>query len=35
VRDRLLAAVEAHTGGRAALDDRTLVVMRYSATSEE
>ncbi len=29
VRDRLLAAVEAHTGGRPALDDRTLVVMRY------
>lgn len=31
VRDRLLAAVEAHTGGRPARDDRTLVVMRYSA----
>ncbi len=29
VRDRLLAAVEAHTGGRPARDDRTLVVMRY------
>lgn len=31
VRDRLLAAVGVHTGGRPALDDRTLVVMRYSA----
>jgi sigma-B regulation protein RsbU (phosphoserine phosphatase) len=30
VRDRLLAAVEEHTGGRPAMDDRTLVVMRYS-----
>jgi len=30
VRDRLLAAVEAHTEGRPAMDDRTLVVMRYS-----
>ena len=30
VRDRLLAAVEAHTEGRPARDDRTLVVMRYS-----
>ncbi|MFP3942105.1 MAG: PP2C family protein-serine/threonine phosphatase, partial [Thermoanaerobaculia bacterium] len=31
VRDRLLAAVAAHTGGRPAMDDRTLVVMRYTA----
>jgi serine phosphatase RsbU (regulator of sigma subunit) len=30
VRDRLLAAVEVHTGGRPAMDDRTLVVMRYT-----
>lgn len=30
VRDRLLAAVEAHTEGRPARDDRTLVVMRYT-----
>ncbi|HSL84374.1 MAG TPA: SpoIIE family protein phosphatase, partial [Thermoanaerobaculia bacterium] len=30
VRDRLLAAVEAHTQGRPAQDDRTLVVMRYT-----
>ncbi len=29
VRDRLLAAIRAHTGGAAAEDDRTLVVMRY------
>lgn len=29
VRDRLLAAVAAHTGGLPASDDRTLVVMRY------
>jgi len=29
VRARLLAAVDAHTGGRPAHDDRTLVVMRY------
>ncbi len=29
VRDRLLAAVEAHCAGRAADDDRTLVAMRY------
>jgi len=29
VRDRLLAAVRAHTGGAAADDDRTLVVMLY------
>lgn len=33
VRDRLLAAVEAHTGGRMALDDRTLVVMLYRAAA--
>lgn len=31
VRDRLLAAVAEHTGGRPAQDDRTLVVMKYSA----
>ena len=30
VRDRLLAAVEAHTEGRPAQDDRTVVVMKYS-----
>lgn len=29
VRDRLLAAIESHTGGRPARDDRTLVVMHY------
>ena len=29
VRNRLLAAVHAHTGGRTPDDDRTLVVMRY------
>jgi len=29
VRDRLLAAIRAHTGGAAAEDDRTLVVMVY------
>ncbi len=29
VRNRLLAAVHEHTGGRAPDDDRTLVVMRY------
>ena len=29
VRDRLLAAIHAHTGGAAADDDRTLVVLRY------
>jgi serine phosphatase RsbU (regulator of sigma subunit) len=29
VRDRLLAAIRAHTGGRPPEDDRTLVVMRY------
>jgi serine phosphatase RsbU (regulator of sigma subunit) len=29
VRDRLLATVEAHTGGRAVEDDRTMVVMRF------
>jgi HAMP domain-containing protein len=29
VRDRLLAAVESHTGGEPAEDDRTLVAMRY------
>ncbi|HUP43368.1 MAG TPA: SpoIIE family protein phosphatase [Thermoanaerobaculia bacterium] len=32
VRDRLLAAVEAHTGGRPAEDDRTVVVMRYTGS---
>lgn len=32
VRDHLLAAVEAHTGGRPVEDDRTVVVMRYKAT---
>jgi sigma-B regulation protein RsbU (phosphoserine phosphatase) len=30
VRDALVAAVEGHTGGRPAEDDRTLVVMRYN-----
>jgi len=30
VRDGLVAAVERHTGGRPADDDRTLVVMRYN-----
>ncbi|MEM7052084.1 MAG: SpoIIE family protein phosphatase [Acidobacteriota bacterium] len=29
VRDRLLAAVEEHTGGRPVGDDRTVVVMRF------
>ena len=29
VRNRLLAAVQEHTGGRAPDDDRTLVVMSY------
>ncbi len=29
VRNRLLAAVQEHTGGRPPDDDRTLVVMRY------
>jgi serine phosphatase RsbU (regulator of sigma subunit) len=29
VRERLVAAVDVHTGGRPAQDDRTLVVMRY------
>ncbi|MEM7481757.1 MAG: SpoIIE family protein phosphatase [Acidobacteriota bacterium] len=29
VRDRLLAAIEDHTGGRPVDDDRTVVVMRY------
>lgn len=29
VRDRLLAALDAHTGGRAPDDDRSLVVMAY------
>ena len=33
VRDRLLAGVRIHTGGRPAEDDRTLVVMRYEATT--
>jgi sigma-B regulation protein RsbU (phosphoserine phosphatase) len=32
VRDRLLAAVEAYTGGRPAQDDRTVVVMRYTGS---
>jgi serine phosphatase RsbU (regulator of sigma subunit) len=32
VRDHLLAAVEAHTGGRPVEDDRTVVVMRYKAS---
>jgi serine phosphatase RsbU (regulator of sigma subunit) len=31
VRDGLVAAVERHTGGRPAEDDRTLVVMRYNS----
>ena len=34
VRDHLLAAVEAHTGGRPVEDDRTVVVMRYRGTAE-
>jgi serine phosphatase RsbU (regulator of sigma subunit) len=33
VRDRLLAAVERHTGGLPVEDDRTLVVMRYKAAA--
>jgi len=33
VRDRLLAAVERHTGGLPVEDDRTLVVMRYKASA--
>jgi serine phosphatase RsbU (regulator of sigma subunit) len=33
VRDRLLAAVEAHTRGAPAQDDRTVVVMRYLVPS--
>lgn len=33
VRDRLLAAVEAHAGGRPVEDDRTVVVMRYKAAA--
>ncbi|MEZ5314174.1 MAG: PP2C family protein-serine/threonine phosphatase [Thermoanaerobaculia bacterium] len=33
VRDRLLAGLRAHTGGRPADDDRTLVVMRYVASN--
>jgi serine phosphatase RsbU (regulator of sigma subunit) len=33
VRDRLLAAVREHAGGRAADDDRTLVVVRYLGRS--
>ena len=34
VRDRLLEAVEAHTGGRPVEDDRTVVVMRYRGPRE-
>lgn len=33
VRDRLLTAVEEHTGGRPVEDDRTVVVMRYKTAS--
>jgi serine phosphatase RsbU (regulator of sigma subunit) len=33
VRNRLLSAVEAHAGGHPAEDDRTLVAMRFRATS--
>ncbi len=33
VRDRLLAAIEAHTAGHPAEDDRTLVVFRYAPES--
>jgi sigma-B regulation protein RsbU (phosphoserine phosphatase) len=33
VRDRLLAAVERHAGGRPIEDDRTVVVMRYKAAA--
>lgn len=32
VRDRLVAAIDLHTEGRPASDDRTLVVMRYRGT---
>ena len=32
-RDGLVAAVERHTGGRPAGDDRTLVVMRYNSAA--
>jgi len=35
VRDRLLEAVEAHTGGRPVEDDRTVVVMRYQGTADQ
>ncbi|HEX2253274.1 MAG TPA: SpoIIE family protein phosphatase [Thermoanaerobaculia bacterium] len=34
VRDRLVAAVRLHTGGRRQDDDRTLVVMRYQQPAE-
>jgi serine phosphatase RsbU (regulator of sigma subunit) len=35
LRDRLLAAVRAYSGGRPPEDDRTLVVMRYLAATVE
>lgn len=35
VRDRLLAAVERHTAGRPADDDRTLVAMRFSRGEDD
>ena len=34
VRDRLVAAIDVHTKGRPARDDRTLVVMQYRAQEE-
>jgi len=34
VRDRLVAAIDLHTGGRPARDDRTLVVMQYSGAGK-
>jgi serine phosphatase RsbU (regulator of sigma subunit) len=34
VRDRLVAAVDAHTGGRPAQDDRTLVVLHYRTAGD-
>ncbi len=34
VRDRLVAAIDLHTGGRPAQDDRTLVVMQFRGDGE-
>lgn len=34
VRDRLVAAIDLHTGGRPARDDRTLVVMQFRRDEE-